>query len=473
MFGSPIEARHLIEALVVFVAAGPGLSAALIGTAMMLGKPLSEKTTGRLVMWGSSVALALTFLLWALWYAAGARPVAVELGSWFHVGSYHFEVGALVDRLSLTMLTVTGVIVALVARFSIRYLHREPGYQRYFYLLSIFTVGMHVLVLAGSFELLFAGWEIVGIGSILLISFFHHRPGPVRGAVRAMVSYRVADVGLLVAGILLHELAGSPEFAAAFGTEPWPNSSTPLAEGGSTAVLLALLLSVMGKSAQLPLSGWLPRAMEGPTPSSALFYGSLSTHAGVYLLLRAAPLLDASPYGSLAVGLVGGSTALYATAVGRTQADAKTALAYATITQVGLMLVEISLHWYAFALFHMVAHASLRVLQLLRTPSALRDALEIRAALAQAPQPLRSAPALLLPSSWLARAYHLALHRFYLDEALERFVVTPFLAGSARLDRLERRWVALLSGWSQPPRGPAASSPDLDIEHAHAKETRP
>jgi NADH-quinone oxidoreductase subunit L len=468
-----LDARSFIEEGLAFVALGPGVSAAILGGALLLGRPLSERTTGRLVVWGSSLALLLTAALVVAWLSLGGAPIPVHFGRWFHVGAYDFEVSALVDGLSLTMLSVTGAIIALVARFSVRYLHREAGYQRYFLLLCLFTIGMHVLVMAGSFDLLFMGWEVVGISSLLLISFFRHRGGPVRGAVRAMVSYRVADVGLLVAGVLLHEFAGSAEFSAAFGLDPWPTATAHLAHGGATVVVLALLLSVMGKSAQLPLSGWLPRAMEGPTPSSALFYGSLSVHAGVYLLLRAAPLLDASPVGAAAVALVGGTTALYATVVGRTQADAKSALAFATIAQVGLMLVSIGLGFYRFALFHMVAHASLRVLQLLRTPSALRDAQEIRAALARAPEARPSLLARMMPKPMLARFFHLALHRFFVDEMLHRFFIKPFLGASRGLDRLERRWAAVLSGWGTPPASSNESSVEGDARVSVAEDSAP
>jgi NADH:ubiquinone oxidoreductase subunit 5 (subunit L)/multisubunit Na+/H+ antiporter MnhA subunit len=458
-----MEPRTFVEDSLAFVALGPGLAAGAIGGAMLLGRPLSERATGRLVVWGSSVALLLTAGLIVAWTALGGVPIPVHFGRWFHVGAYDFEVSALVDGLSLTMLAVTGIIITLVARFSVRYLHREGGYQRYFLLLCLFTIGMHVLVMAGSFDLLFMGWEVVGMSSLLLISFFRHRTGPVRGVLRAMVSYRVADVGLLVAGVFLHEFAGSAEFSAAFGLDPWPTATAHLTHGSATVVVLALLLSVMGKSAQLPLSGWLPRAMEGPTPSSALFYGSLSVHAGVYLLLRAAPLLDASPVGAVAVGVVGGTTAVYATVVGRTQPDAKSALAFATIAQVGLMLVSIGMGFYRFALFHMVTHASLRVLQLLRTPSALRDAQEIRAALAKAPYARPSLVARLLPAPTLARFYHLALHRFFLDELLHRFVVRPFLGASQGLDRLERRWTAVLSGWGAPAASAADAQPRTSL----------
>jgi NADH-quinone oxidoreductase subunit L len=442
----PHTLDRVVSWLVATIALGPALAGALLGTLLLVGKSPSERNTARLVEWGSGLALLLSFALAGVWWAGGATPIPLHLGQLFEVRGYAYELGLLVDTLSLTMLLTTGLIVSFVARFSVHYLHRDPGYHRYFVLLCAFTVGMHLLVLAGSFDLLFVGWEIVGISSMLLIAFFRERPGPVRGATRAMVSYRVSDIGLLVAGILLHQLSGTSEFTDAFGTGRWPVDSTHLSEGAATVVLLVLLVSVVGKSAQFPLGGWLPRAMEGPTPSSALFYGALSVHAGVYLLLRAAPLLAISPVASTVVTIVGGVSAIWATASGRTRSDAKSAMAYATITQVGLMLVAIGLGFYRWALFHMVAHAVLRLWQLLRTPSALHDALRLRAAIAAEPVARPSWIALALSERTLAKLYARALHGFHVDEALDRFVVRPVITASRALDRFERRWEHRLAG---------------------------
>lgn len=403
-----------------FVVISPAVGVLLLGTRMAVARPLSERFTTRVALsatalgWVSMVALAILFT------QGGKQPIDARYGAWFEVGNYELRVSLLADKLSIAMLLVSGTITMLVARFSVRYLHREPGFHRFFLLLLVFASGMNLLVLAGSYDLLFAGWELVGVASMLLIAFFDHRRGPVRGAVRAMVTYRVADVGLLVAGAMLHEMMGSASFADAFGARAWPHATSALPASGSTLVALALLLATMGKSAQFPLGGWLSRAMEGPTPSSALFYGALSVHAGVYLLLRSAPLLEASPLASAAVTCTGALTAIYATFVGRTQSDVKNGLAYATMTQVGLMLVGTGLHFFTWVIVHMIAHACLRLLQLLRTPSALRDALEMRAALRQVPK-LRPSPAVhFLPRGALDRIYHLARQRFFVDDLLNR-----------------------------------------------------
>jgi NADH-quinone oxidoreductase subunit L len=423
------------------IIAVPALAALSIGVRMLVRRAPTERTTAAIAGASALSSWLLSIGLFVLYRERGAHPLDIDFGSWFSVEGYDFEVELLVDHLSLLMLITSTSIVGLAGRFSVRYLHREPGFHRFFLLMSAFSAGMSLLVLSGSYDLLFAGWEIVGIASMLLIAFFNDRRGPILGAVRAMISYRVADVGLLAAGVLLHEFLGSAEFEHAFHEGVWPHAGTPLDSTGATWVALALLLAVMGKSAQFPLSGWLPRAMEGPTPSSALFYGALSVHAGVYLLLRSAPLIESSTTASIVIGVVGALSAISATLTGRTQTDAKNILAYATITQVGLMLVAIGFHLWTWVLVHMVGHASLRLLQLLRAPSALRDAQELQAALRGSPRPRPGVGVRVLPERFLARLYFLARHRFFMDEWMERLVLAPLLGLARGIDKLERKTV--------------------------------
>jgi NADH:ubiquinone oxidoreductase subunit 5 (subunit L)/multisubunit Na+/H+ antiporter MnhA subunit len=204
----------------------------------------------------------------------------------------------------------------------------------------------------------------------------------------------------------------------------------------------------MGKAAQVPLGGWLPRAMEGPTPSSAIFYGAISIHLGPYLLLRATPILEAAPLAAWAVIAVGATTALHATFVGRVQTDIKSALAYASMTQVGLIFVEIGAGLQLLALLHIVGHASIRSLQILRSPSLLHDHQHLEQAMGrQLPRTgghlERWVPARLQP--WLYRA---ALERGYLDSVLVDWVVGSFVRFFRRVDRLERGWTDWLDGSS-------------------------
>src|SRR5262245_8973669 len=178
---------------------------------------------------------------------------------------------------------------------------------------------MVVTSLAGTIETLFFGWELVGLSSALLVAFFHERPAPVRNGLRVWIVYRVSDAALLLAAVVLHHMAGAGDFDRILGTEPWPAGRTTVTTTEALAVGLLLVVAAVGKSALVPFSGWLPRAMEGPTPSSAVFYGALSVHLGAYLLLRMGPLLDASPTLSAVVLVLGLATAMYAYTVGSVQ----------------------------------------------------------------------------------------------------------------------------------------------------------
>jgi NAD(P)H-quinone oxidoreductase subunit 5 len=208
-----------------------------------------------------------------------------------------------------------------------------------------------------------------------------------------------------------------------------------------------LLFAAAGKSALVPFSGWLPRAMEGPTPSSAIYYGALSVHLGAFLLLRVSPLLDASPWLSAAVVVIGLSTAILAALASRVQTDIKSALSYASLTQVGLIVAEIGLGLRYIALIHIIGHASLRTLQFLRASSVLQDHRTLENAIGARPASSDAARSWLSPGmhAWL---YRLALERGYLDALLKDYIATPCLRLFLWFDSLERRWTDWLSGTS-------------------------
>ena len=220
----------------------------------------------------------------------------------------------------------------LVNAFAGKYLHLEPGFARFFILLCLFGIGMNLIVLADSIDVLFAGWECLGISSALLIGFFHERANAVKAALRAFTTYRICDVGILVASVVIHRAVGSGDFDRLFGLN-WPQGVCTVSDTTATIVSLLLVFAALGKSAQVPFSGWLPKAMEGPTPSSAIFYGALSVHAGAYVLLRCGPLLDKAPLARITLIVIGIGTALHASLVGRVQTDLKSVLAFASMTQ--------------------------------------------------------------------------------------------------------------------------------------------
>jgi NADH-quinone oxidoreductase subunit L len=358
------------------------------------------------------------------------------------------------DVLSAPMLALSVVLSSVVAVFSSSYLHRERGYARFFLLFCLFVTGMTLLSLAGSFNLFFIGWELVGLTSTLLIAFFHERAAPVRNALRAFAVYRACDVGLLLAVLLQKEELGSARAHAAF------------AVSGSHAAIVGvlLLIAAMGKSAQVPVSGWLPRAMEGPTPSSAIFYGALSVHSGVYLLVRTSPWMVDLVGVRIAIGVVGALTAGYGALLARVHSDAKNGLAYATMAQVGVMFVEIAAGFPRLALLHMVGHACLRTWQLLRAPAIVRDVNDMTSAFGGPLPRVGGGWEKLVPTSLRARLHASALQGFFIEDHLDALVVRPVL-GLARIAiAFETTWTAFISG-AGGSSGPAATATeDLEVQ---------
>lgn len=407
----------------------PGLSFVTLALAWLAGWQPQERTITRLtaLCYGTSATLALALVLGMA--LTGHPRVVAELGSWFVVHEYRFPLRLLADSVSLPFQVLGAVLVGVVGRFSGRYIHRDPGFFRFFLLLHLFGFGILLLFSAATFDVLIGGWELVGLTSVMLIAFFQHRDEPVKNALRAFATYRTCDIGLLVGVVLLHGQTGSSGFEALHQVH------------GGEATLLGLffLLAAMGKGAQVPFSGWLPRAMEGPTPSTAIFYGALSVHAGAYLLLRAQPLLVESRVAAGIVVAIGLTTALHGTLAGRASADTKTGLAHASLTQLGLVFAEIGLGWTTLALWHIVGHAAVRTLEFLRAPSMLHDYHHVHAAAGGKLSPTGQHYEKLLPLTVRQWLYRLALDRGHLDTVVERFLIGPVLGLAQRLQRLGRK----------------------------------
>ena len=289
---------------------------------------------------------------------------SVRLGSLvIATGAHHhpLEFLLVLDWLSAPFLIATEVLGLIVAFFSANYLYRDRGHTRFFFLVLFFTLGMQIIVLGASLEVIFVGWEIIGLSSALLISFFYERASTADNALRAFWAYRLSDTALLLASIIAgllvqHEHLGS-------GGKP---IAPPI-------LAILLIVAAMPKSAQFPFCGWLPRAMEGPTPSSAIFYGGLSVHAGLYLLLRSVAWYELPPWFYVILVIVGLTTALYGSLTARIQTDIKGALAYASMCQIGLMFAEVGAGFHRLALFHFLGHAMLRTYQILNAGSLLHE----------------------------------------------------------------------------------------------------
>ena len=417
----------LSQAVLVFVVLAPGVVFAVFAVLWLLGWTPGE----RFLSWVTGLTFAASAIAIAaiVWSIASGSTVTVTFGNWFAVGDYHFPLVLMADRLSLPFLALTVVLSGLIAQFSATYLHREQGFFRFFLLLHLFTFGSSLAFAAGSFDLLAAGWEVVGITSVLLIGFFQLRPAPVENGLRVFGIYRACDIGLFVAVFAMHHWAGTASFDRGFPT---------LAGSQAVVVCVLLLLAAAGKGAQIPFSGWLPRAMEGPTPSSAIFYGAISIHAGAYLLLRAQPLLARSALASAMVILTGLATAIHGTIVGRASADAKTSLAYATLTQVGLVFIEIGLGWKWLAVAHILGNATVRTMQFLRAPSMLHDYHQMHSAIGGEVSATGKQMEELLPEGVQLWLYRWAFDRGHLDTILDRWVIDPLLEVSAYLAKHDR-----------------------------------
>jgi NADH-quinone oxidoreductase subunit L len=422
--------------LVLVGVGSPAVLLALLGGASLINRPLPERWTASLAGTSMTVSFAAFSVAFLVRGMATTDTQLLSYGAWSTSYEGGIAIEFLVDRLALAFAALSAAIAGVVSAFSNRYLHREPGYNRYFVLLAMFVTGMLLIALAGNVAVLFIGWEFVGLSSALLVAFFHERPAAVANAFRVLSVYRISDAAMLAAAVLLRHVAGTDSLSLLFGSGAGATSG--LAGTNATIIAILLIVAVAGKSALLPFSSWLPRAMEGPTPSSAVYYGSLSIHAGCFLLLRAAPLLEQAPLARLLAGVLGASTAVFAGITTRVQSDVKSSLAYASLTQVGLIVVEIALGWYTIAFVHLAGHACFRLLQFLSAPNVLHDLHGIEDAMGDRPSPDSGD----LESATLNRArrrvFLIALERGFLDSVLDRIVVRPFTRLARQLTLLDQ-----------------------------------
>lgn len=413
----------------------PPLAAALwIGVATLFGQASGEpheRRTSWIVLTACAGSLMIALIL-VIARLIGPLPDRVTLGRWLTSGDYRVDLVFATDGLSLALAALAALLCLFVARFAVNYMHREAGFHRLFMVLSLFTAAILLLVMGGNAVLTFVGWEIAGLCSYLLISFFQDRPVAAGNATRVFVTNRVGDAGFLLGIALSFRWLGSTDWAAIAAGATGLNSIQ--------AGILAgcFLLAAIAKSAQVPLAPWLARAMEGPTPSSALFYGAVMVHAGVYLVLRLEPLFEQSPAAMAVMAVVGLATALYGFMAGLAQTDIKSALIFSTSGQVGLMFLACGLGFWRLALVHLCCHAIFRGYQFLSAPSILQQLHGERT---------RPVP------DWLARrrrTYVAALQRFWLEDAANWIAVRPVQWLARQSSRLDAAVVDRATGLPAP-----------------------
>jgi len=345
----------------------PALPLAGFVLLLLVGRKLGDPGAGWLgtLMVAASFAVTLGVFSTLLSRHDDARTVTHTLFTWVPVGTFQVKAGLLIDPLAVAMaLFVTGVS-SLIHLYSIGYMRGDERYPTFFVYLNLFVFSMLVLVLADSFLLTFLGWEGVGACSYFLISFWFERPTAATAAKKAFVTNRVGDFGFMVAMFVLFGSVGSLQYLTVFA------HVGALGHATATAVVLLLLLGAAGKSAQLPLYVWLPDAMEGPTPVSALIHAATMVTAGVYLMVRVNPILAHAGGATTVIAVVGAITAIFAATIACAQDDIKRVLAYSTISQLGYMFLAVGSGAYVAAVFHMITHAFFKALLFLGAGSVI------------------------------------------------------------------------------------------------------
>ncbi len=309
------------------------------------------------------------FSFTAYWLWHGHPIVNLKDFVLYWIPEYEFFIDFYFDKITAVYLFVGSFITFLITIYSRYYMHRESGYKRFFNTILLFYLGYNLTVLSGNLETLLIGWEILGISSFLLIAFYKERYLPVMNALKVFSIYRLGDLGIILAMWATHHFWNDNITFLRLINYDLVHQHIEAHSVVGVFISLMILISAATKSAQLPFSSWLPRAMEGPTPSSAIFYGSLSVHMGVFLLLRTFPFWEHQLSVRILIGLVGLATSIVASLIARVQSSVKSQIAYASISQIGLIFIEVAAGLENLALFHFAGNAFLRSYQLLVSPS--------------------------------------------------------------------------------------------------------
>jgi NADH:ubiquinone oxidoreductase subunit 5 (subunit L)/multisubunit Na+/H+ antiporter MnhA subunit len=398
-----------VDALVVLIPLMPFLAAVVIGTGHLFGLikgETSETFTALTASWAISMSCLLALALLGadlLQRNSGAFTV----GLWLDSDSLKIALNFITTGFNVKLAALFAVLLMILMRFSINYMHREAGFHRFFFILSLFSSAMFLLVLSGSALGTFVGWELAGLCSYLLIAYAYDRPVAVANATRVFVTNRIGDAGFILGVGLSYAWADSVNWADLSA------AAADLSKGEATAIALCFTIAALAKSAQLPFSPWLARAMEGPTPSSAAFYGAVMVHAGVYLIILLAPLISQTPLVMALLIFSGSTTALYSYFIGLTQTDVKSSLAFATSGQLGLMFLECGLGFWQLASWHLCAHAVVRGYLVLTAPSLMVNVRD---------NPVKPITPMLANKRWLFIA---SIQRFWVEQITDWVLVKP------------------------------------------------
>ncbi len=360
------------ENLLILIVLAPLLGAIVAG---LFGRQIGRAGAHSVTIAGVAVACAAS--IWVLWRLIDGAPTFNQnVYTFFEIGDYSAHVGFLVDRLTALMMVVVTFVSLLVHVYTIGYMADDPGYQRFFSYISLFTFSMLMLVMSNNFLQLFFGWEAVGLVSYLLIGFWFKRPTAIFANLKAFVVNRVGDFGFLLGIAAMLHYTGTLDYQTAFARlGALQGQSVELIPGlawdAASFICICLFIGAMGKSAQVPLHVWLPDSMEGPTPISALIHAATMVTAGIFMVARMSPVFELSETALAFVLFIGATTALFTGLIGIVQNDIKRVVAYSTLSQLGYMTVALGVSAYSAAIFHLMTHAFFKALLFLSAGSVI------------------------------------------------------------------------------------------------------
>ncbi len=342
----------------------------------LFGRQLGRVNSHRATIGGVGIAFLLSVYAFFVVIVGGAEPFNETLYTWMVSGNLHFEIGFLVDNLTVMMMLVVTFVSLMVHIYTIGYMQDDPGYQRFFSYISLFTFAMLMLVMSNNFLQLFFGWEAVGLVSYLLIGFWYKKETAVFANMKAFLVNRVGDFGFLlgIGAVVLY--TNTLSYDEAFAQAPSLVGQTMTIFGGAewsvmTVMCILLFIGAMGKSAQVPLHVWLPDSMEGPTPISALIHAATMVTAGIFMVARMSPMFELSTTALSFVLIIGAITAFFMGLIGIVQNDIKRVVAYSTLSQLGYMTVALGVSAYSAAVFHLMTHAFFKALLFLAAGSVI------------------------------------------------------------------------------------------------------
>lgn len=400
----------------------------LLGYVLSLFVPEKREQAMAILSASTVGVFLLAFIGFSIaWFIGPADILNLKEIVVFKSQEYEFYIDFYFDKVTFVFALVGAILAFLIVMYSRVYMHRESGYKRFFNTILFFFLGYNVTIFSGNFETLFIGWEVLGISSFLLIAFYRERYLPVKNALKVFFVYRIGDVGLILAMWLSHHL-WHENISFAKLQEPGLVSQELLNHSiEGVLVSMLVLLAAYAKSAQVPFSSWLPRAMEGPTPSSAIFYGSLSVHLGVFLILRTFPLIEFQWSVRVLMIVMGALTSFITLNIARVQSSVKSQIAYSSISQIGLIFIEIALGFDELALVHFVGNAFLRTYQLLVSPSVVSYLIREQFFRVKSIKVVKKS---FIPQKWKNSLYMLSLKEWNLDQFVYKTLWNPLkLAG--------------------------------------------